>query len=236
MATKTFNKAPKTAAKKDSTEGDTRHKLLDAAEHLFTQQGHEATSLRQITALAGANLGAVNYHFGTKEGLIEEVFKRRLKQINQERKARLDELEAAAAQSGEVIKASEIVNAFFGTLVSMSFSDEIGVWSLLERTMLDPGKFISAVFAQESTEVIERYKDALYKALPLVPREEILWRFQFMLGATAYALSDTGPLGEIMGIEISKNQDPEEARDQLLKRLMSFLIGGLRAPLATTTE
>ncbi|MDO5667860.1 MAG: TetR/AcrR family transcriptional regulator [Alcaligenaceae bacterium] len=223
-------------SKKSTNEGDTRQKLLDAAEQLFTQQGHEATSLRQITALAGANLGAVNYHFGTKEGLIEEVFKRRLKQINQERKERLDDLEAAAELTGEPIKASEIVNAFFGTLVSMAFSDEIGVWSLLERTMLDPGKFISAVFTQESTEVIERYKDALYEALPLVPREEILWRFQFMLGATAYALSDTGPLGDIMGIEIDKNEAPEKAQEKLLKRLMSFLIGGLRAPLATTTE
>lgn len=231
------NKKPvEITTKTGKQESDTRQKLLDVAEQLFAEQGHEATSLRQITALANANLGAVNYHFGTKEGLIEEVFKRRLKQLNQMRTERLNELEAAAAESGEPVKASEILNAFFGTLVKMAFSDNNAVWSLLERTMLDPGKFISTVFAEESAEVMERYKAALYKALPLVPREEILWRFQFMLGATAYALSGTGPLSEIMGIEINHNEDPEVALDKLLKRLMSFLIGGLRAPLANTNQ
>ena len=57
---------------------DTRESLLDAAESLFAEHGIQASSLRMITQRAGANLAAVHYHFGSKEGLVRAVFSRRL--------------------------------------------------------------------------------------------------------------------------------------------------------------
>jgi len=57
---------------------DTRNRLLDAAEKLFCQRGFEGTSVRDITAEAGCNIAAVNYYFGSKEKLYEEMFHRRL--------------------------------------------------------------------------------------------------------------------------------------------------------------
>ncbi|WP_300646646.1 TetR/AcrR family transcriptional regulator [Paenalcaligenes sp.] len=209
----------------------TREALLDAAEYLFTQQGHDATSLRQITTRAQANLAAVNYHFGNKEGLIEAVFKRRLEILNQERLLRLEALEQQAKQTGEPIKASAIVDAFFGTLIRIANEGNDAAWSLLERSMMDPAQFTRTLFAEECAEVLERYKQALFKALPHVPHEEIVWRFQFMLGATAFALSGTHALREVLGLEQSAAEDPTQAAERLLPRLMAFLLGGLRAPL-----
>ena len=75
---------------------NTKDRLLDTAEQLFAQTGIEATSLRTITAEAGANLAAIHYHFGSKETLIQEVFARRVEPVNQERLRQLDELEATA--------------------------------------------------------------------------------------------------------------------------------------------
>ena len=57
---------------------DTKERILDAAEQLFGEHGPSDTSLRAITAAAGVNLAAVNYHFGSKEKLIEAVLSRRL--------------------------------------------------------------------------------------------------------------------------------------------------------------
>ena len=57
---------------------DTRERILDAAEHLFMEHGYDGTSMRQITGDAAVNLAAVNYHFGSKESLMQEVFRRRL--------------------------------------------------------------------------------------------------------------------------------------------------------------
>ena len=74
---------------------ETRGRILDAAEALFVDHGLEATSMRMITATAGVNLAAVNYHFGSKENLIQEVFRRRLGELNQRRLAALDRVEGA---------------------------------------------------------------------------------------------------------------------------------------------
>ena len=53
-----------------NSHGDTRKRLLEATEWLFIECGYEAMSLRHVTARAGANLAAVNYHFGSKEALM----------------------------------------------------------------------------------------------------------------------------------------------------------------------
>ena len=75
----------------------TPDRILDSAEALFMEHGFEATSLRQITAAAGVNLAAVNYHFGSKEELFQTVLTRRLDPMNQERVALLARFEREVA-------------------------------------------------------------------------------------------------------------------------------------------
>src|SRR2546430_15599341 len=74
---------------------ETRTRILDAAEELFMLHGFEGTSMRILTAKAGVNLAAVNYHFGSKDALIEAVFRRRLDPMNVARIGELDKLAAA---------------------------------------------------------------------------------------------------------------------------------------------
>lgn len=56
-----------------STGGSTPEALVKAALELFAQQGYDGTSVRAITRRAGANLGAITYHFGSKEALYHAV-------------------------------------------------------------------------------------------------------------------------------------------------------------------
>ncbi|MGB6105421.1 MAG: TetR/AcrR family transcriptional regulator [Pusillimonas sp.] len=209
----------------------TRDTILDAAEQLFGRQGHDNTSMRQITSAAKVNLSAVNYHFGSKDGLVQAVFQRRLAALNNERLALLDELESQA--QGLALKPSQIVEAFFGPLVRHacgSGARPTAFVPLLERSMSDPGGFIRAAIIDEHSGVFARFKRALLESLPGVPEDEIVWRFQFMLGATSYAISGTNDLRA--AANLSGVQDGEAGSTQLLlDRLMSFLLGGLRAPL-----
>jgi AcrR family transcriptional regulator len=55
---------------------DPRERLIEAARLLFAAEGFDATSVRDITARAHANLGAITYHFGTKEALYHAVIER----------------------------------------------------------------------------------------------------------------------------------------------------------------
>ena len=82
---------------------------------------------------------------------------------------------------------------------------------------------------------MERYKQALFKALPDVPRAEIVWRFHFMLGATSYAIAGTDALRIVADWDIEE-ADTVDRIDRLVPRLMSFLLGGLRAPLPQFDE
>ncbi|NMG43170.1 TetR family transcriptional regulator [Aromatoleum toluvorans] len=205
---------------------ETRDRILDAAEALFVEHGFEATSMRMITGQAGANIAAVNYHFGTKDALIQEVFRRRLTELNRRRLAALDRLEAEAG--GAPLKPSRIVQAFFGTALEMAADTTNGghtFMRLLGRTYTEPNGFVRQFLAEEYAEAVERFLAALYRALPDVPRDEILWRFHFMMGAMSYAIAGTDALQLFAGQ--FDDADPE----RLMPRLMSFLLGGLRAPL-----
>lgn len=215
----------------EARSADTRERILDVAEHLFMVHGYEGASMRQITGEAGVNLAAINYHFGSKESLMQEVFRRRLDWLNEERLRVLDQLEADSA--GAALKPSLIVDGFFGTLLRIAEDDSHGgvtFLRLLGRTLTEPSEFIRAFFPNEYKQVVDRYKEALFKALPDVPKAEIVWRFHFMLGATSYAIAGTDSLRVITDWQIEE-EDSTDRLDRLLPRLMSFLLGGLRAPL-----
>src|SRR5262245_64123957 len=119
---------------------ETRTRILDAAEELFMQHGFEGTSMRQLTAKAEVNLAAVNYHFGSKDALIEAVFRRRLDPMNAARIAALDEIEAAASPTTEAI-----IRAFVGPSLRMMEDAKGGGRNfirLLGRTYTEPAKGI----------------------------------------------------------------------------------------------
>ncbi|MEJ1959165.1 MAG: hypothetical protein WDM70_06660 [Nitrosomonadales bacterium] len=95
--------------------------------------------------------------------------------------------------------------------------------------MTDQSSFIRTFLASEYADVLERYKLALFRALPDVPKAEIVWRFHFMLGATSYAIAGSDTLQLVA--DLQTDEGPSSQFEKLLPRLMSFLLGGLRSPL-----
>ncbi|SDK19186.1 DNA-binding transcriptional regulator, AcrR family [Catalinimonas alkaloidigena] len=54
-----------------------RELILVAAEELFRHKGFEATTVRELAEKAGVNLAMINYYFGSKEKLLEELIQQR---------------------------------------------------------------------------------------------------------------------------------------------------------------
>ncbi|MCC6213210.1 MAG: TetR family transcriptional regulator [Burkholderiales bacterium] len=207
---------------------ETRTRILDAAEELFMLHGFEATSMRQLTAKAGVNLAAVNYHFGSKDALIEAVFRRRLDVMNAARIAELDRLEKEAA--GRPLATAAIIRAFIGAGLRMIEDARGGGRNfirLLGRTYTDPQKQIRSLIGQLYAPAMERFKGAFERALPQMPRDELVWRMHFMFGTLAYTLAATDTVQLIAGC---KPEDRYDAR-LLEARLTAFLQAGLLAPL-----
>ncbi len=216
---------------------ETRTRILDAAEELFMLHGFEATSMRQLTAKAGANLAAVNYHFGSKSSLVEAVFRRRLDPMNSARIAELERLEREAANrpgikegASVALSPEAIIRAFIGASLRMIEDTKGGGRTfirLLGRTYTDPQKTIRALIGQLYAPAMERFKAAFERALPQMPRDELVWRMHFMFGTLAYTLAATDTVQLIAGC---KPEDRYDAR-LLESRLAAFLLAGLRAPL-----
>lgn len=210
---------------------NTKDRLLDTAEQLFAQTGIEATSLRTITAEAGANLAAIHYHFGSKETLIQEVFARRVEPVNQERLRQLDELEAAAYPNAPSLK--KIIEAFIYPVLLMnkvSEGDCRPFMRLLGRVYSESENIQKLLFSQFK-ETATRFLAAIQKALPHLPKIEASWRFKFMVGAMAMTVVSHAGFEEQLGSE-NEMQDMEA----IIEKLMAFLIGGMQAPLYQKSE
>ena len=52
---------------------ETKARLIECAGRLIADQGFDRTTSKDICRLAGTNLAAVNYHFGSREGLYKAV-------------------------------------------------------------------------------------------------------------------------------------------------------------------
>ncbi len=207
---------------------ETRTRILDAAEELFMQHGFEGTSMRTLTSKAGVNLAAVNYHFGSKDALIEAVFRRRLDPMNAARIAELDRLENAAP--GTTPAPQAIIRAFLGTSLAMIEDAKCGGRNfirLLGRAYTEPAKPIRALIGHLYAPVMARYKAAFERSLPELPKDELIWRMHFMFGTLAYTLAATDTVQLIAGCK------PEDRYDAALleERLTAFLYAGLVAPL-----
>jgi AcrR family transcriptional regulator len=86
----------------------TRTAILNAAERLYADRGFGDVTLRDIVAAAGVNLAAVNYHFGSKDELIAELFVSRSLATNRERLnelRRAEELGSGRADIGAILRA-----------------------------------------------------------------------------------------------------------------------------------
>lgn len=210
---------------------DTKIRILNAAERLFADHGFAATSLRAITTEAGVNLGAVNYHFGSKDELIEAVFVRRLEPINAERLARLNELVERAGSHGPPLE--EVIDAFIGPALRMTRTEGQAatvVRRLLGHAISQPREEIRRMFTAQFGDVVERFSVELKRALPGRGDQEIFWRFLFMVGAMAHtmALSDHLP-------EVSRGLCHLEDVDDVTRRLVGFIAAGMRAPSPDVT-
>jgi AcrR family transcriptional regulator len=208
-----------------STETDTRGRLLDAAEKLFAESGVGGTSLRAITAEAGANLASIHYHFGSKDVLLVEVFSRRITPIND---ARLGQLEEAKADSPGDVDA--IVRAFVSPALHQLVSPDPGVRAitqLMGRLYSEPAE-IKHKIIRMFEDVARQFTEALSSALPHLDKTEVFWRFHYMVGSMQFTIVST----DIVEARAEGHINLGDVDDNI-DRLVRFISGGLSAPGAS---
>lgn len=194
---------------------DTKSRILDAAEKLFGIKGFEATSLRDITAEAQVNLAAVNYHFQSKDSLIDAVIGRRVEHVNRRRFEMLDRLGPNPPLEG-------ILRAFFAPVLEEHMERVV---PLFGRIMSEPNQFVERLFNRHLAPVARRFQEELAKALPDLPPAERQWRLSFTAGVMTHLLTWSQVLPKISGGLCDMSD-----RAAAVERAVEFLAAGFRAP------
>lgn len=198
----------------------TKERILDAAETLFALYGFGGTSLRQVTSQADVNIAAVNYHFGSKENLVNEVFRRRMDEMSGQRIARLQ-----AAIEADPADLDGILAAFVEPPLAMA-QDRHGGGAFIRviaRAYAEKNDSLRRFLSEQYGHVLREFAKAIAECVPGLAKEDLYWRLDFVAGALTYAMADFGLIKRPAGT--SEKQHCEQAARQLVR----FAAAGLRA-------
>ena len=201
---------------------DTKQKIMIAAERMFAKKGYGGTSIRNIVQEANVNLGAIHYHFGSKENLFLSILSQRLNSVNEERLRLLQKAEA----SGNCVTVEQIIRSFlmpiihmqksnknhrqFSTMVGRAFSEDIKLKLLVEKQLFKP--------------ICDTFIRALEESMPDVPSLEVHWKFHFLI-CTMIGTFMAGDRLRVMSDGVCDSSNIEDT----IHRLINFVTAGIKA-------
>lgn len=198
----------------------TKERILSAAERLFAERGFAETSLREVTSRADVNLAAVNYHFGSKSNLVNEVFRRRLDDLSARRITALK-----AAEVNHAGSLDSVLAAFIEPALALSVDRQGGsaFVRVIARAYAEKDDSLRRFLSDNYGHVMREFARAIAVCLPDLSREQLYWRLDFLAGALTYAMADFGQIKRPGNV--TEKAHCERAATELIR----FTAGGLRA-------
>jgi AcrR family transcriptional regulator len=201
----------------------TRQRLLDAAERLFAEKGFYGVTVRAIAKASESDPALVTYYFGGKRELFDAVLLRRAEKLNTIRIERLEACEREAGPAGPSVE--DIIEAFTEPLLDRSSHGGPGwksYFALIGQVTNSP-EWGAAVMAKYFDPIVHRFLDALKKALPNAPEEELYWSYHFLSGALVLTFAETGRVDSLSGGQC-RSTDLEAVHE----RLPQFIAAGFK--------
>lgn len=210
----------------------TRQKLVEAATILFAENGVAKVTLRELTSYAKVNLAAVNYHFGSKEGLTETVFDVLSARINATRISNLNRILADAKLACTLPSLESIVAAFILPYVQVG-PDSSGrlLAHLILMHRLEPTAMSCRIIEKHFDDMASRFIAAFRIACPDVDPVEFYWRYNFMVNTVVLAVTDEAAGNRISRLSGGVADSSDHA--SLQAALMRYILGGLGASSST---
>ena len=168
----------------------TRTAILAAAERLYADRGFGDVTLRDIVAAAGVNLAAVNYHFGSKDELIAELFVTRSIATNRER---LNELKAAEEAGGGRADIDAILRALVGPTLRGCLGPD-RERSTAARFMIRASiESVPPIRRIKNREVdhLRKFAAAMRRSLPDRSEVDLFWGLHFALAMAHHTIRES---------------------------------------------
>ena len=212
------------------SEGSTKDRIVRSAARMFSGRGFDTVSLRDITADAGANIAAVNYHFGSKIGLLSVVFDQYAAPVNAARLRLLNEVDRNSGDKNPDV--SDILWALFSPAFHAPETGEQGQYfrKMLGRMSSSPNPEVRSILFKTFDDVSRRFVDMMSCACPDLSREELFWRLTCVYGSMMYAQADNGRIRTLAGDAFDSGN-----MDDALKYMIPFLTAGFTQPPTPAT-
>lgn len=211
-----------------SISGSTKERILHTAARMFSEHGFDNVSLRDITTAAHVNIAAVNYHFGSKVGLLADVFEEYAAPVNAARLKLLEECERKAGDQPPDV--ADVLWALFSPAFHAPDSGTQGQYfrQMLGRMSSNSNPDVRRILFDTFDTVSSRFVDLMSRACPNLPREELFWRLTCVYGAMMYAQADNGRIRTLAGDSFDSTN-----MDDALKYMIPFLTAGFMQPPAS---
>ncbi|UTD28653.1 TetR/AcrR family transcriptional regulator [Bradyrhizobium sp. WD16] len=204
----------------------TKAAILSAAETLYAERSFGEVSLRDIVAAANVNLAAVNYHFGSKDELLAELFLSRASALNRERFAELQAAEAAGDGRAEV---EAILRALAGPPLRWCLGADrqrSAAARFMTRASVETVPPIRKIVERDIGH-LRRFAEALRRALPGCTEVDIYWGLHFTLAMIRQTITDSARLRRLSGDLC--DLDNVDAIVERIVKLGSFALSGKNA-------
>ena len=199
----------------------TRTAILAAAERLYAERGFGDVTLRDIVAEANVNLAAVNYHFGSKDELIAELFVSRSLALNRER---LRELRAAEDKGGGRADIDAILRALVGPTLRGCLGPE-QERSTAARFMIRASiESVPPIRRIKNREIdhLRKFASAMRRALPDRGGAELYWGLHFALAMAHHTIRESERL-----LRLSEGQCDLNDVEGVIARVVSVAVMAL---------
>jgi AcrR family transcriptional regulator len=174
----------------------TRTAILNAAERLYADRGFGDVTLRDIVAAAGVNLAAVNYHFGSKDELIAELFVTRSLATNRER---LNQLKLAEEAGGGRAGIDAILRALVGPTLRGCLGPD-RERSTAARFMIRASiESVAPIRRIKNREIdhLKKFAAAMRRSLPGRSEVDLYWGLHFALAMAHHTIGDSERLTKL---------------------------------------
>ena len=208
---------------------DAKVRMLAAAETVFAEKGHDKASLRELTGLANVNLAAVNYHFGSKEGLVDAVFDRLSQRVNRARVKQLEQYLKERAKAGLSPVLAEILTIFVAPYLDQDVDHQgLLLARLILQHRLGPTDLTKRIIRKHFDPMAKKFIAALSQACPGVDAADMCWRYLFMVSAVVLTVTDISKDSRVARLSAGA-VDPSRT-DLLREAMLRFLAGEWRRP------
>jgi AcrR family transcriptional regulator len=202
----------------------TRTAILSAAERLYADRGFGEVTLRDIVAAADVNLAAVNYHFGSKDELIAELFVTRSIATNRER---LNELKAAEEAGGGRADIDAILRALVGPTLRGCLgptSEGSTAARFMIRASIESVPPIRRIKNRE-VDHLRKFAAAMRRSLPGRDDTELYWGLHFALAMSHHTIRERERLTKLSEGKCDLN-DVQAIIDRVVAVSVTALTGG----------